>query len=62
MLLSAYEVLEKNSEDREYRKIIAKLAIKLMSGSKTDTIAGALALDRETVQNQLAPLTKIGGD
>lgn len=61
-LIAAYDVLGKYSGDNSYRKIIAKLAIKLMSGSKTDTIASALDLDRETVQNELLPLTKIGGD
>lgn len=62
ILSSAYKVLLDYSEDERYRKIIAKIAIKLMSGSKTDTIASNLSVDRETVQNTLAPLTKIGGD
>lgn len=61
-LREAYDVLMKYSDDSSYRKIVAKLAIKLMSGRKIDTVAASLGLDRETVQNVLAPLTKIGGD
>ena len=62
ILSSAYNVLLEYSEKEEYRKIVAKIAIKLMSGRKTDTVASSLGVERETVQNLLAPLTKIGGD
>ena len=33
-----------------------------MSGRKTDTIASENGTDRETIQNVLAPLSKIGGN
>ena len=51
-----------HSEEKEYRKIVSKIAIKLMSGGRTDTVAASLGIDRETLQDTLAPLTKIGGD
>lgn len=57
-----YEIVLKYAEDNSYRKIISKLAIKLMSGGRTDTLANSLSVDRESIQNVLAPLTKIGGD
>ncbi len=62
ILTSAYETLIKHSDDESYRKIVSKIAIKLMSGQKIDTIANANNINREAIQNELAPLTKIGGD
>ena len=58
----AYDVLLIYSEDKKYSTIISKLAIKLMSGGKIETIASVLAIDRETIRDLLAPLTEIGGD
>lgn len=62
ILVDAYYVLMEHSEEKEYRKIVSKIAIKLMSGGRTDTVAASLGIDRETLQDTLAPLTKIGGD
>ena len=61
-LIEVYEVLLEHAEKREYGRIIAKLAIKLMSGRKIDTLASALETDRESVQELLAPLTAMGGE
>lgn len=62
ILLPAYETLLKYSEDKEYSTIISKLAIKLMSGRKVDTLANELNKNREDIQNELAPLTRtLGG-
>ena len=59
---SAYETLLKYADNSEYNVAVSKLAIKLMSGRKTDTIASENGTDRETIQNVLAPLSKIGGN
>lgn len=61
-LQEAYKTLMEYSDDKSYRKIVSKIAIKLMSGQKIDTIANSENTNRESIQNELAPLTKIGGD
>lgn len=61
-LTEVYEVLLEHTEKKEYSRILAKLAIKLMSGRKIDTLASALETDRESIQEVLAPLTAMGGD
>lgn len=61
-LKSAYDVLLENCNDIKYSTISSKLAMKLMSGEKTDTLAEAEGTDRETIQNTLVPITKLGGD
>ena len=61
-LCAAYETLLKYADNSEYNVAVSKLAIKLMSGRKTDTIASENGTDRETIQNVLAPLSKIGGN
>ncbi len=61
-LLAAYDTLMANADAKEYSTIISKLSIKLMSGRKTDTLANALGKNREDIQNELTPLTKLGGD
>lgn len=58
----AYDILIIYSEDEKYKTIISKLAIKLMSGRKIETIASELMIDRETIRDALAPLTEIGGN
>lgn len=61
-LCAAYETLLKYADSSEYNVAVSKLAIKLMSGRKTDTIASENGTDRESIQNILAPLSRIGGD
>lgn len=61
-LCAAYETLLKYADNSEYNVAVSKLAIKLMSGRKIDTIASENGTDRETIQNVLAPLSKIGGN
>ena len=61
-LKSAYDVLLENCDDKRYSTILSKLAMKLMSGEKTDTLADAAGTERETIQDTLVPLTKLGGD
>ena len=62
ILIPAYETLLKYSDNKDYATIVSKLAIKLMSGRKVDTLANELDRNREDIQNELAPLTKIAGD
>jgi len=62
VLVAAYETVLLFSEHSQYKTIVSKLAIKLMSGRKIDTIASAKGQNRESIQNILAPLTKTGGD
>lgn len=61
-LIAIYDTLLKYSNIPEYSNIVSKLAIKLMSGRKIDTIASFINDSRESIQNTLAPLTKTGGD
>lgn len=62
ILVSAYELLLKYSNNPDYKTIVSKLAIKLMSGRKIDTISSQMKLNREDIQSKLAPLTNNGGD
>jgi hypothetical protein len=41
----------------KYKTAVSKLANKLMTGDKIDTIATGLNTDRETIRNVLIPLT-----
>lgn len=61
ILIPAYETLLKYSDNEDYATIVSKLAIKLMSGRKVDTLANELDRNREDIQNELAPLTKTAG-
>lgn len=58
VLLDVYDTLLKYKDRSDYQRILAKLAIKLMSGRKIDTIASSLHADRESIQGVLSPLTK----
>ena len=62
VLVSAYDLLLSYSKNSDYKTIVSKLAIKLMSGRKIDTIASQKGVNRESIQNVLAPLTNNGGD
>lgn len=61
-LKDAFNVVQTYSDEDKYKTIVSKLAIKLMSGRKTDTIAEALGTERETIQDILAPLIKDEGE
>lgn len=61
-LVQAYHVILQYADKSDYKTIVSKLAIKLMSGKKIDTIAMELELDRETIRDELALLTEIGGE
>ena len=56
-LIPAYETVLKYSDDFEYHTAVAKLAAKLMTGKKIDTISQNLETDRESIRNTLIPLT-----
>lgn len=56
-LLPAYNTVLKYKDNSEYKTAVSKLAAKLMTGKKIDTIAAKLDTDRESVRNVLKPLT-----
>lgn len=61
-LMSIYDVLLQHAENNKYQKILSKIAIKLMSGRKIDTLAKARGVERASIQDVLTPLTGNGGD
>ena len=65
VLTNAYNTLMEyydNGKDKDYSVIMTKIAIKLMTGSKIDTIASELETDRKSLQDSLVPHTKLGDE
>lgn len=65
VLTNAYNTLMEyyeDGKDKDYSVIMTKIAIKLMTGSKIDTIAGKLETDRKSLQDSLVPHTKVGDE
>lgn len=55
-LVPAYETVLKYADNSTYKVSVSKLANKLMTGSKIDTIATELNTDRATIRDTLMPL------
>lgn len=53
-LLYAYEIFTKYNGISEYEKVVSRLATKLMTGKKIDTIATGLGMERETIREILS--------
>ena len=53
VLVSSYKTLEKLSNDPKYSAATAKLANKLTTGKKVDTIAAGLNTNRKTIRDNL---------
>lgn len=58
VLVSAYETLDRFSDNPKYRNVTAKLANKLTTGKKVDTIAAGLNTDRKTIRDKLNEISK----
>lgn len=56
-LIPAYETILKYANDPAYKTSVTKLANKLMTGKKIDTIASELNTERESIRDVLIPLT-----
>ena len=56
-LIPAYETVIKYANNPKYKIAVYKLANKLMTGNKIDTIATGLNTDRESIRDVLIPLT-----
>ncbi len=56
-LIPAYETVTQYADNPVYKTAVHKLASKLMTGNKIDTIATGLNTDRESIRNVLIPLT-----
>lgn len=56
-LISAYEVVTQYANNPTYKTVVSKLANKLMTSNRIDTIATGLNTERESIRDVLIPLT-----
>ena len=56
-LIPAYQTVLKYADNTDYKTTVSRLASKLMTGKKIDTIADGLDTEREAIRDVLIPLT-----